>query len=51
MREAGTVLTPGQKARARDLVRARRQGRGGGLGGRGMGRRGLGGRGRPGGRP
>ena len=47
MREAGTVLTPGQKARARELVRARRQGRmGGGLGGRGMGRRGLGGRGR-----
>jgi flagellar basal body-associated protein FliL len=53
MREAGTVLTPAQKARARELVRARRQARGGGLGGRGrgMGRRGLGGRGRLGGRP
>ncbi|MBV9108602.1 MAG: hypothetical protein JO306_04245 [Gemmatimonadetes bacterium] len=53
MREAGTVLTPAQKARARELVRARRQARSGGFGGRGrgMGRRGLGGRGRLGGRP
>jgi len=48
-REAGTVLTPGQKARARELLRERRGERMGAGGGRRMGpmgRRGLGGRGR-----
>jgi hypothetical protein len=38
-REAGTVLSPGQKARARQLLRERRAERmGGGMRGRGMGR-------------
>ncbi|HSU13109.1 hypothetical protein [Longimicrobium sp.] len=50
MREARTVLTPGQKARARELLRERRQGRlqggrggrmGGGMRGRGRVRAGL----------
>jgi len=47
VREAGTVLTPGQKARARALMRERRQGRMGQGMRRGAGRPGLGGRRRP----
>lgn len=42
LREAGTVLTPGQRQRAREMIQARRQQRmGGGMGGRrgGFGRR------------
>ena len=48
MREAGTVLTPQQKARAREMMRQRRGARmGPGRGGRMGGRGGLGGRRRP----
>jgi len=47
VREAGTVLTPRQKARARALMRERRQGRMGPGMRRGAGRPGAGGRRRP----